>query len=409
LEDETLHNTRNITENIIWIGASDRRIERFENLFPLSHGIAYNSYLILDEKTALLDTVDGSITDQFLENVNHTLAGRTLDYLIVNHMEPDHCANIEALVRRYPQVKLVGNKKTFQFFNQYYTLDITENQYLVSENDEISLGKHVLQFHLAPMVHWPEVMFTYEKSEHILFSADAFGTFGALSGNLFADEIDFDRYFLDEARRYYANIVGKYGAQVQAVFSKLPLSEINMICPLHGPVWREQVSSIIEKYQLWSTYTPEKKGVVLAYASMYGNTENAVQKLASLLAVRGVKDLRMYDVSKTDLSYIVSDVWKYSHLVTASPTYNLHLYAKMANVLEDLAALNMRNRKVAILGNYTWASAAKKGMETIFSSMQNMEVLGSYDIKSSPKDEDLAYLETLSDTIAASVFEEPQQ
>ena len=400
-----MHNTRNISEALVWIGASDRRLERFENLFPVSNGISYNSYLLLDEKTALLDTVDASISNQFLENVTHTLAGRPLDYLIVNHMEPDHCANIEALVLRYPQVKLVGNKKTFQFFNQYYQLDISANQYLVTQGDEVSLGKHILQFHLAPMVHWPEVMFTYEKTEHILFSADAFGTFGALSGNLFADEMDYDRYFLDEARRYYANIVGKYGAQVQAVFSKLTLEEIQMICPLHGPVWRKNVARFIEKYQLWSTYTPEKRGVVLAYASMYGNTENAVHKLASLLSLRGVKDLRMYDVSKTDPSYIVSDVWKYSHLVAASPTYNLHLYAKMATLLEDLVALNMRNRKVAIIGNYTWASAAKQAMEKIFSSLKDTELLGAYDIKSSLKDEDLPNLEALADAIAASVLE----
>lgn len=398
-----MHTIHEIQPLLYWVGASDRRLERFENLFPIPQGVSFNSYLFMDKKTALLDTVDASVTQQFLENVTHALAGRTLDYLVINHMEPDHCANIEELVRRYPEVRVVGNKKTFQLFSQFYNLNIEKNQFLVQEGDIIELGEHTLEFFFAPMVHWPEVMLTYERTKQILFSADAFGTFGALNGNLFVDQMEYDRHFLSETRRYYANIIGKFGPQVQAAFAKLPLSSISMICPLHGPIWRDSIQYIFDKYQLWSTYTPEREGVVIAYASMYGNTESAMNKLALLLSDRGVKDIRMFDVSRTHLSEIVSAVWENSHLVVASPTYNMHLYSGMANLLEDLSALGLRNRKVAILGNHSWASAAKKSMEEMVSSMKNCEILVSMDIKSSMKDEQLPELEAMADTIAGSM------
>ena len=398
-----MYNIHKIQSSLYWVGANDRRLERFENLFPIPQGVSYNSYLFLDTKTALLDTVDSSVTQQFLENVTHTLDGRTLDYLVVNHMEPDHCANIEELVRRYPDVRVVGNKKTFQFFSQFYNLNIESNQYLVKEGDVLDLGEHTLEFFFAPMVHWPEVMFTYEKTKKILFSADAFGTFGAMSGNLFADQVEYERHFLSETRRYYANILGKFGSQVQASFSKLPLSSISMICPLHGPIWRENVQYILDKYAMWSTYTPEREGVVIAYASMYGNTESAVNKLALLLSDRGVKDIRMFDVSRTHLSEIVASIWENSHFVVASPTYNMHLYSGMANLLEDLSALGLRNRKVAIIGNHSWASAAKKSMEERVSSLKDCEILASMDMKSSLKDEQLPELEAMADAIADSM------
>ena len=258
---------------------SDRRLELFENMFPLPNGVAYNSYLIMDEKTALIDTVDRSISDLYLENVTHVLGDRTLDYLVVNHMEPDHCANIEAIARRYPNVKIVGNKKTFQLMEQFYTFNMTSNYLEVKEKEELPLGEMTLRFYTAPMVHWPEVMVTYETSRGILFSADAFGSFGAFAGNIFADETnDID---VDEARRYYANIVGRYGPQVQSLFKKLAGLEIGMICSLHGLIWRgEKIPFILDLYQKWSLYEPEKKGVVLVYASMYGNTENAMNVLA---------------------------------------------------------------------------------------------------------------------------------
>ena len=398
-----MHTIQEILPTLYWVGANDRRLERFENLFPIPQGVSYNSYLFKDTKTALLDTVDSAVTAQFLENVTHALGGRELDYLVVNHMEPDHCANIEELVRRYPNVKVVGNKKTFQLFSQFYHLDIAKNHYLVKEGDILDLGEHKLEFFFAPMVHWPEVMLTYEQTRNILFSADAFGTFGALSGNLFVDQMDYERHFLSETRRYYANIIGKFGSQVQAAFAKLPISSVSMICPLHGPIWRENTGYIFDKYQLWSTYTPEREGVVIAYASMYGNTEAAVNKLALMLAERGIRDIRMFDVSRTHLSDIVGEVWENSHLVIASPTYNMHLHAGAANLLEDLLALGLKNRKVAIIGNHSWASAAKKSMEELVSSLKDSEILASMDIKSSLKDEQLVELEAMADAIANSM------
>ena len=398
-----MHTIFEIQPSLYWVGASDRRLERFENLFPIPQGVSYNSYLFNDTKTALLDTVDSSVTGQFLENITHALDGRTLDYLVINHMEPDHCANIEELVRRYPEVKLVGNKKTFQLFSQFYNMDIEKNQYLVKEGDVLELGEHALEFFFAPMVHWPEVMLTFERTKKILFSADAFGTFGALSGNLFVDQMEYDRRFLSETRRYYANIVGKFGSQVQAAFAKLPVASISMICPLHGPIWRENIPFIVEKYNLWSTYTPEREGVVIAYASMYGNTESAVNKLALLLSSRGVKDIKMFDVSRTHLSDIVGEVWENSHLVVASPTYNMHLYSGVANLLEDLSALGLKNRKVAIIGNHSWASAAKKSMEELVSSLKDCEIIASMDIKSSLKEAQVGELEAMADAIAGSM------
>jgi len=402
-----MHNIYEISPDIYWIGGSDRRLELFENMFPLPNGVAYNSYIILDEKTAILDTVDASISALYQENIEHALAGRKLDYLVINHMEPDHCANIEEIVRRHPEVKIVGNQKTFQFMRQYYSLDMSSNYYEVKEGDELTLGKHTLKFITAPMVHWPEVMFTYESSKGILFAADAFGSFGALSGNIFADEVEYDSYYLDEARRYYTNIVGRYGTQVQAVFKKLAGLEINMICSLHGLIWRgEKVSYILDKYNYWSQYIPEKKGVVLAYASMYGNTENVVSCLASKLAQRGVKDMRMYDVSKTHASYIIADIFKYSNVVFASPTYNMHLYFMMDSLLRELAVLNIKNRKVTIIGNHTWASAALKNMTEIISSMKDMELVGTpLDVKSSLRSEQEADLDAIADAIVKSLNE----
>jgi flavorubredoxin len=402
-----MHNVYEISPKIFWIGGNDRRIERFENMFPLPNGVAYNSYLILDDKTAIIDTVDSSISALYLENITHLLGERSLDYLIINHMEPDHCANIEELARRYPNVKIIGNQKTFQFMEQYYSLDMSSNYLEVKEGSELELGSHTLRFYLAPMVHWPEVMFTYEISRGILFSADAFGSFGAMAGNLFVDEVEYDNVFLDEARRYYANIVGRYGTQVQGAFKKLSDLPINMICSLHGLIWRnEDVSYIIEKYNLWSRYLPEKKGIVLVYASMYGNTENAMNALAMKLSQRGVKDMRMYDISKTHPSYIISDIFKYSNIVIASCTYNMHLYFPMDSLLRELAVLNVKDRKVAVLGNHTWASAAVKNITELLGTMKGMDIVGTpLDIKSTLKIDQEEILNELADAICASLSE----
>lgn len=400
-----MYNTREIAPQVSWIGAGDRRLERFENMFPLPNGVEYNSYIIMDEKTVLLDTADSSVSQQYMENVEHALNGRTLDYIIINHMEPDHCANIEMIIRQYPEVKVVGNKKTFQLFQQFYNMNIEKNKFEVSEGEELELGKHTLKFYFAPMVHWPEVMVTYEKSQGILFSADAFGSFGALPGNLYADEVDFENGYLDETRRYYANIVGKYGKPVQALLKKLSGVDIKLICPLHGFIWRENIPYLIDKYNKWSLYEPEKSGVVLFYASMYGNTANAVNVLANKLSQRGIKDMRIYDVSKTHPSYIISDIWKYSHMVIASPTYNLKLYYAMDNLLREMSALGIKNRKAALIGCHSWASAALKEMTSLTETMKNIEILGeSLDIKSSLKEEREPEIDELADTIANSVL-----
>jgi flavorubredoxin len=393
-----------VSPQIFWVGGSDRRLERFENMFPLPNGISYNSYLILDKKTALLDTADSSISSLYLENVEHVLNGRTLDYLVINHMEPDHCANIQDIVFRYPKVKIVGNSKTFQFIEQLFNFDKKNDYYEVKEQDEICLGEHTLKFYFAPMVHWPEVMFTYETKKKILFSADAFGTFGALNGNIFSDEIDFEPVYLSEARRYYTNIVGKYGPQVQNILKKLSDTDINMICSLHGPIWRKNLNYILDKYNKWSNYEPEKQGVILVYASMYGHTENAVSIIANKLSERGVKDMRIYDVSKTHPSYIIADAWKYSNIVFGSPTYNMGLYYGMEFLIREMARLNFQKRKVSLIGNGTWANRAVKIMEELLEGMKNMEIVGTpLEIKSSMKKEQEGEFDKLAESICNSM------
>jgi flavorubredoxin len=404
-EAQTLHCVQEITSQIYWVGGNDRRLERFENMFPLPNGVAYNSYLIIDEKTALLDTVDSAVGALFLENVIHTLKGRRLDYLVISHMEPDHSAAIAELVLRYPEVQIIGNPKTLRFVEQFFDAPLQKNFFTVAEGDQINLGRHTLKFYCASMVHWPEVMFTYEPTEQILFSADAFGAFGALSGNLFSDETDFETLFLEDARRYYANIVGKYGMQVQAALQKFENVDIRMICPLHGPVWRSNLAYILDKYDLWSKYLPEKNGVVLVYASMYGNTANVVNRLASKLSQKGLSDLRMYDVSKTHPSYIIADAWKYSHLVFAAPTYNMGLYYSMDSLLREMAGLQLQKRKVALIANYTWApSVAIKAMRGLLEGMKNMELIAPpFEINSAMKAGQEADLDGLADTVCASV------
>ena len=397
--------TREIAPGVHWVGASDRRIHLFENMFPLPNGVAYNSYLFLDRKVALVDTVDSAITRQFFENLEHALGGRAIDYLVVNHMEPDHCANIGELCLRFPGLKIVGNAKTFQMIRQFYDFDIDGRTLEVKEGDALELGEGRLRFFFAPMVHWPEVMFTYEEKRGILFTADAFGTFGALPGNLFSDEVDFDNLYLDEARRYYANIVGKYGPQVQAALKKVSGLPIRMICPLHGPVWRENLPYILQKYDLWSRYEPEARGVVLAYASMYGNTENAAAVVAGRLSEMGVKDMRVYDVSKTHASYIIADAFKYSHLVLASPTYNMGLYLGMESLIRDMAALNLKNRKVALIGNGSWAPAAHTIMEKLIGEMKGMELVAPpFVVRSSLKPSQMAELTALAEKVGKSVL-----
>lgn len=370
-----MHCVKKIKEDLYWVGGNDRRLALFENMFPIPRGVSYNSYVLSDEKTVLLDTVDKSVSGQFFENVEYALNGRSLDYLIVNHMEPDHAATIGEVVLRYPDVKLVANAKTVNMIKQFFNFDVDSRTLIVKEGDTLNTGKHTLTFVFAPMVHWPEVMVTYDTTDKILFSADAFGTFGALNGNLYADEVNFETEWLPDARRYYTNIVGKYGTQVQAVLKKAATIEIEMICPLHGPIWRENIGWFLDKYQKWSTYTPEDDSVMIAYASIYGNTQNAAEVLASRLADAGVKNIAMYDVSVTDVSEVLSEAFRVSRLVFAAPTYNGGLFPKMETLLLDLKAHGLKNRKVAVMENGTWAVSAVKHMRAILETMKDIEIV----------------------------------
>lgn len=399
-----MHCVKKVTDDLYWIGGSDRRLALFENVYPIPRGVSYNSYVLLDEKTVLLDTVDASISGLFFENLEHVLNGRTLDYLIVNHMEPDHCAIIADVVRRYPDVKLVCNAKTVPMLKQFFDFPVDDRTVIVKEMDTLCTGRHTFAFVMAPMVHWPEAMVSYDTVDKILFSADGFGTFGAINGNLFADEVDFERDWLDDARRYFINIVGKYGVQVQNLLKKAATLEIKMICPLHGPIWRENLGWFIEKYDTWSSYKPEAQAVMIAYASIYGNTQNAAEILASKLADKGVKNIAMYDVSVTDPSVIVSESFRCSHLVFAAPSYNGGIFTKMETVLSELKAHSLQNRTVAIMENGTWAPVAGKQMREIFAGMKNIELLEEgVTIRSAVKEAQEASLEALAEKIASSL------
>lgn len=400
-----MHNIRKVTDDLFWIGASDHRLALFENVYPIPQGISYNSYLLADDKTVLLDTVDSAVSRQFFENLQAALNGRSLDYMIINHMEPDHCAEIANIKRLYPGVKIVCNLQTQRMIGQFFDMALTEADFMpVKENDVLETGRHKLTFISAPMVHWPEVMMTYDLSDKILFSADAFGTFGALNGNIFADEVDFEKDYMDEARRYYTNIVGKYGPQVAAVLQKAAGVEIKMICPLHGFIWRENFAGFIEKYTKWASYTPEEKGVVIAYGSIYGNTYNAVSVLATKLAERGVKNIKMFDVSVTHGSYILSQMFRYSAVVFAAPTYNAGIFVNMENLLHDVTAHNLQNRKLAIIDNGTWAATAGKQMKDELAKLKNCTFIEPIvSIKSALKDAQLAAVESLADALVAAV------
>ena len=399
-----MHSTRKVTDDLIYVGGSDRRLSRFENLFPIPKGVSYNSYVLLDEKTVLFDTADESISRQYIENVVHALNGRPLDYMVVQHMEPDHCAMIDDMLRRYPEAKMVCSAKAVGMFAQFYGTDVAARALVVKEGDKLSTGEHTLHFVMAPMVHWPEVMVTYDEKDKILFSADAFGTFGALAGNIFNDEITFDTTWMNDARRYYTNIVGKYGVQVQALLKKAASLDIEMICPLHGPIWRKDLGLLLEKYQKWSTYEPEDKTVMIAYATMYGNTENAANVLAGMLADKGVKNIAMYDVSETDVSELVAESFRCSHLVLAAPTYNSGIQPKMEAYLSDIKALNLQKRTVAVIDNGTWAATAGKQMIGTLEGMKNMTILeNTISIKSALAENQLGALEALADELAKQV------
>ena len=396
---------RMVTDDIAYLGVSDRRIQLFENVYPIPRGVAYNSYLLLDEKTALIDTVDRSVTGQFFENLLAALGGRTLDYLIVNHMEPDHSSAISEVLVRYPDAKVVCTAAAAVILNQFFACDISDRAILVGEGDTLSTGKHTLTFVMAPMVHWPEVMMTYDDVSGALFSADAFGSFGALNGNLFADEVDFETEWLPDARRYYCNIVGKYGSQVQDVLAKAGTVDIKILCPTHGPVWRDNLGWIIDKYVHWATYTPEENAVMVVYGSIYGGTESSANAVAAAISRAGVQNVAVYDVSKTHVSELIAEAFRASHIVLASITYNMGIFTPMKNFLLDLEAHNLQNRRFAILENGSWSPAAGGLMKEIVGRLKGSSLVGdTVTILSSPDDGDAEALSALAQAVADSAM-----
>ena len=399
-----MHNIRKITDDIFYIGCSDRKISLFESAYPVKDGMAYNSYLVRDEKTILFDTVDKICAEQFYENLDEALDGRHLDYIVVQHMEPDHCALLAEVVKVHPDVKIVCSQKTVSMIKQFFTFDIDSRVIIVKEGDTISTGKHEFQFIMAPMVHWPEVMVTYDKKDKVLFSADAFGTFGAINGNLYDSEVDWERNYLDEARRYYTNIVGKYGLQVQMLLKKAAALDIKMICPLHGLIIKENIALFVEKYNKWSLYESEENGVMIAYSSVYGGTESAVSLLASKLADKGIKNIKMFDVSMTHPSFVLSEAFKYSHIVIATTTYNAGIFESMETFLHVLSSHNLQNRKYVIIQNGTWAPACGGQIKEILEKLKGTEILDdSICIRSTLKEEQIAELDNVVNTIAKSL------
>ena len=381
----------NISDSIKYIGVNDKTLDLFESQYKIPNGVSYNSYVILDKKVAIMDTVDSRATDEWIANLEKTLDGRTVDYLVISHLEPDHSANIQNIMERYPEMKLVGNKKTFDMLPQFFDMEITGKTLLVAEGDELNLGDHTLQFFMAPMVHWPEVMVEYEKTEKILFSADGFGKFGAL---------DVEDEWIDEARRYYLNIVGKYGSPVQVLLKKAATLDIKTICPLHGPILKENLSYYIDKYNTWSKYEPEEDGVLVAYASIHGNTANAAKKMASILEEKGAKKVVLFDLSRQDMSEAVTNAFIYDKLILAGATYDGGVFPCMEEFLLHLKSKNYQKRTVGIIENGSWAPMAAKTMEGILEKMRDLTICDSVvTIKSVAKEKDFENMRKLADEI----------
>jgi flavorubredoxin len=398
-----MHCTRKIADELYYVGGSDRRLDKFENLLPLTRGVSYNSYVILDKKTCLMDTIDTSLTRTFLDNLEYVLNGRKLDYLVVHHMEPDHAYNLTQVLYRHPETKVVGNLKTFGFIHNFFPeLNLEDKKIVVKEGDTLDLGTHKLHFCLTPMVHWPEVMMSFEEKEGWAFTADAFGSFDSLDGNLFADQLDFEHERLAEARRYYANIIGKYGFQVQMAFKKLLPLPIKMILPLHGPIYRtkEDISFIVDKYQKWSTYTPETKGVIIVYGTMYGDTGVSSDILADDLSELGVKDIQVYDASKVDPSYLVSEAFRVSNIVILSPTYNATIYPAIDTFITDFLRMGLQNRTFTLGQNGSWVPQALNLIKSKLDAGKNYSYTSTeISIASSLNDEQLDTLKQMAKEI----------
>ncbi|MCI9137766.1 MAG: FprA family A-type flavoprotein [Lachnospiraceae bacterium] len=380
-----------ITDKILYIGADDRDLDLFESQYIIPNGVSYNSYVILDEKVAVMDTVDARRREEWLTNLEEALAGRTVDYLVVSHMEPDHAANIQILAEKYPEMKVVGNAKTFPMISQFFDIDLSNRSMVVKEGDTLNLGEHELTFVMAPMVHWPEVMVSYEKTEKILFSADGFGKFGAL---------DAEEDWACEARRYYFNIVGKYGAQVQALLKKAAALDIAMICPLHGPILKENLEYYIGKYDIWSSYRPEDDGVLVAYASIHGNTKQAALKMKEILEAKGAKKVAVTDLSRDDMAEAVEDAFRYDKMILAAATYDGGVFPCMEDFLHHLKSKNFQKRRIGLIENGTWAPTAAKSMKSVLEQMKEISICEQVvSIKSAVKEHDIAAMETLAEEL----------
>ena len=382
-----------ITDTVKYIGVNDKTLDLFESQYVIPNGVSYNSYVILDEKVTVMDTVDARATEEWLANLEEVLGGKSVDYLVVSHMEPDHAANVQRLIEKYPNMQVIGNAKTFNMIPQFFNVDLEERKVVVREGDTLNIGKHTLQFFMAPMVHWPEVMVTYEQSEKILFSADGFGKFGAL---------DVEEEWTCEARRYYFNIVGKYGVQVQNLLKKAAALDIEMICPLHGPILKENLGYYIDKYNTWSSYEPEEEGVLVAYASIHGNTATAAKKMAEILKEKGVKNVETVDLSRDDMSVALADAFKYDKLVVASATYDNGMFPCMEDFLAHLRAKNYQKRKVALMENGSWARTAARQMKAVFEGLKKITICDTaVTIKSVMNDDTVEVMEKMADELMA--------
>ncbi len=403
-----MHNIENLSNDIFWVGVNDRKTQRFENYIPLDKGVSYNSYLILDEKVALIDTVEVGTSENFLEKVEGVLDGRNIDYLIINHMEPDHSGAIKDIIRLYPDITLVGNAKTFPMLDAFYDCSkehCDNNRLVIKEGDSLELGNHTLTFTMVPMVHWPESMVTFETTTGTLFSNDAFGSFGSLDGGIFDDQLNLN-FYEDEMRRYYSNIVGKYGAPTQAAMKKLGGLDIKCIAPCHGPIWRTEISRILDHYNSWSKLEPEAEGVVIVYGSMYGNTEKMANAVARQLSKEGIIDIKLYDASKTDHSYIISDIWKYQGLIIGSCSHNNAVYPKVQPLLSKLQNYGLKNRYLGIFGNMMWSGGGVRGIQAFADSLKGVEMVKeSVEVKGTPTSEDYTKLEAIATAMANKLKE----
>lgn len=398
-----MHNLVEITNDVYWIGANDRKTERFENYMPLPMGVAYNSYVINDEKTCVIDTVEFGVEGLFMDKLECVLGEKDLDYIIVNHMEPDHSGALRDLTKKYPNAKIVGNAKTFPMMKAFYHDVNEENFHVVKEGDELDLGHHKLTFAMAPMVHWPETMVTYDITDKILFSNDAFGSFGALDGGIFDDEVNFD-FYEDEMRRYYANIVGKYGMQVQNAIKKLSNLEIKYICPSHGIIWRNDINRVIKHYDCWSKMEPEAEGVVVVYGTMYGNTAKQANAIARELSKQGIKEVKVYDASKTDHTFIISDIWKYKGLIIGSCSHNNAVYPKVQPLLHKLQNYGLKNRYLGIFGNMMWSGGGVRGIQAFADALNGNEIVAeAVEVKGNPTLEDYEKLENIAVAMAEKI------